>query len=188
VSEIRLVDEADRSGRTTATLLASLTARLATLSLISGADAVGALVSGYAALGRQTAKTADGQRLHAALRAGRPGANGDLLWAALLIDRWSSALPPSPVLDNLRNDLALLLVDDLQPTIELPPMPSEQVGPGGGPVAAPATAVDFIVGMWAFGKELVAGVEAMAAPTMPLPGQVQAGPPIPPPLDPPLLR
>jgi hypothetical protein len=188
VTAIRLVDEADRSGRTTATLLASLTARLATLSLISGADAVGALISGYAALGRQTARTADGQRLRAALLAGRPGANGDLLWAALLIDRWSSSMPPSPVLDHLRNDFALLLVDDLQATLELPPLPAEQVGGGGGPALEPSTAVDFIVGMWAFSKEVVAGVEALAAPTMPSPGEVQPGPPTSPPLDAPMLR
>ncbi len=188
MTDIRLVDEADRSGRTTATLLASLTARLATLSLISGADAVGALVSGYAALGREVARTADGQRLHAALRAGRPGANGDMLWASLLIDRWSSSLPPSPVLDHLRNDLALLLVDDLEATMELPPLPAEQVGPGGGPVAERATAVDFIVGFWAVSKEVVAGVEALAAPTLPPPGQVQAAPPSAPPLDSPMLR
>jgi hypothetical protein len=188
MTDIRLVDEVDRSGRTTATLLASLTARLATLSLVSGADAVGALISGYAALGRQTALTADGQRLRAALQAGRPGANGALLWAALLIDRWSSSLPPSPVLDHLRNDLALLLVDDLQATIDLPPLPAEQVGRGGGPVDEPAPAVDFIVGMWVFSKEVVAGIEAMAAPTLPSPGEVRSGPPASPPLDSPMLR
>jgi hypothetical protein len=188
VTAVRLVDEADRAGRTTATLLASLTARLATLSLISGADAVGALIAGYAALGREVARTADGQRMRAALQSGRPGVNGDTLWAALLIDRWASSMPPSPVLDHLRNDFALLLVDDLPATLELPPMPAETVGAGGGPAADRATAVDFIVGLWAFSKEVVTGVEALAAPTLAPPGEVQAGPPPSPPLHPPMLR
>ena len=188
MTAIRLVDEADRAGRTTATLLASLTARLATLSLVSGADAVGSLVAGYAALGREVAKTADGERVRSALRSGRPGSNGDLLWAALLIDRWSSSLPPSPVLDHLRNDIALLLADDLQATIDLPPLPAEPVGAGGGPAAEPATAVDFVVGLWAFSKEVVASVDALAAPTLPSPGQVTHATPAPPRLDPPMLR
>ncbi len=185
---VRLVDEPDRSGRTTATLLASLRTRLAILNLASGADVIGSLASGYAALGREVSATAEGSRMRDALAAGRAGANGDALWASLLIDRWSSSLPPSPVLQHLRNDLALLLVDDLDETLELPPLAPEPVGGDGGPVDEPSTSLDFLVGVWAFSRELAAGVEALAEPTLPPAGRVEPGRTPPPTLEPPVLR
>ena len=187
-ARVRLVDEADRGGRTTATLLASLGGRLASLHAVTGADAVGAFVSGLAALGRDAACTAPGARLRSALAAGRPGATAQRLWSALLIDRWTSALPPSPVLDHLRNDLALLLADDVAEFFELPPALPEPSGPNTGREPQETTALDVIVGMWVFAQELTAAVEALAEPTLPGSGQVVSGPDTPPPTAGPLLR
>jgi len=173
---LRLVDEPDSAGRTTATLLASLAARLAALHSISGADAIGALTAGYAALGRKVAETAEGHRMFEAICRGRAGSNGDELWKALLIGRWASSLPPSPVLDQLRNDLALLLADDLDAALELPPMPPEVFGTG-RPDPEPATPAHYLLGMWAFAREVVTGIEALAAATWPPPEQVVQGTP-----------
>ena len=163
---VRLVDAPQEAGRSTATLLASLMARLATLHLISGADAVGSLTAGMSRLGREVAATAAGAQLRQALESGRAGTNGPALWSALRIDEWASSLPPSPVLDQLRNDLALLLADDLQPTLELLPIPAEPSGGGNAPEPTPSTFVDFTLGLWAFSVEVVRAVESMAAPTM----------------------
>lgn len=182
-ARIRLVDEPDRSGRTTATLLASLGARLAVLHGVSGADAIGAMVAGFAAIGRETARTAEGARLRAALIGGDAGANAERLWSALLIDRWTSAFPPSPVLDHLRNDFALLLADDIEEILDLPPVPPEPAGTGHVP-AEPTTAADVMLGLWAFAREIVAGVESLAGDA----ADVVAGPAPAPPTSGPLLR
>lgn len=163
---LRLVDEPDSTGRTTATLLASLAARLAALHSISGADAIGALTAGYAALGRKVAETAEGRRMFEAICRGRAGSNGDRLWNALLIGQWASSLPPSPVLDQLRNDLALLLADDLDAALELPPIPPEIAGVD-RPDPESATPAHYLLGMWAFAREAAAGIEALAAATSP---------------------
>ena len=53
VPRILLVDSAEGPGRTTATLVASLAARLSLLHVISGADAAASVIAGYAALGRE---------------------------------------------------------------------------------------------------------------------------------------
>lgn len=169
---VRLVDAPEGAGRSTATLLASLTARLATLHLVSGADALGSLTAGLARLGREVSGTAEGARMRRALEAGRAGTNGAALWSALRIDEWASSLPPSPVLDQLRNDLALLLADDLQRTLELLPIPPEPAEAQATDEPAPATFVDFALGFWALAHEVVEAVEAMAAPTIGDVGQV----------------
>jgi hypothetical protein len=165
-SRLLLVDEPDGSGRTTATMLASLAARLAALHTISGADAIGALTSGYAAVGREFAKTADGRRLFEAISRGRAGGNGEQLWNSLLIGKWATSLPPTPVLDQLRNDLALLLAPDLDAAFQLPPMPADIAGVGRTD-PEPATPVHYLLGMWVFAREVVAGIKALAAATMP---------------------
>jgi len=159
-----LVDVPGEAGRTTVSLVASLAARLASLRLMSGADAVGSLTAGFAALGREVARSTEGARLHEAITAGRIGGNGEAVWAALGIDRMAEA-PPSPVLDHLRNDLALLLADDLEETLALLPLPAERAETDDAP--APATFADYLLGMWAFGVEVSRAVEAIAAPTLP---------------------
>ena len=173
-ARVRLVDAPGEPGRTTATLVASLAARLGTLYLVSGADAVGSLAAGFCALGREVSRTAEGSRLRRALESGRVGANGDAIWTTLLIGRWLSATPPSPVLDQLRNDVALLLADDLAETLELLPIPGEAAGERAAPLED-WTFSDLVLGLWAFSREVVAAVEALAAPTLPPAGEVRVG-------------
>lgn len=173
---VRLVDAPGEPGRTTATLLASLAARLGTLFVVSGADAVGSLAAGFGVLGRRVGETAEGARLRRAIERGRAGANGDELWEALKIGTWLSSLPPSPVLDQLRNDVALVLADDLPETIELLPIPPQPAGERAEPPAEVAFA-DLVLGLWAFSRELVTAVEALAAPTLGPDDELLAGEP-----------
>jgi hypothetical protein len=163
---VLLIDSADGPGRTTATLVASLTARLATLHMVSGADAVGSLTAGFVALGREVSQSAEGARVRKAIERGRASANGNALWSALRISEWVSGLPASPVLQHLRNDLALLLADDLQDTLEVLPIPSQPAGAQVPESSESATFLDCVVGMWAFSMELVRSVEALAGPTL----------------------
>jgi hypothetical protein len=175
-ARVRLVDAPGESGRTTATLLASLAARLGALYLVSGADAVGSLAAGFAELGRRVGETAEGSRLRQAIESGLAGTNGDAIWSALGIETWVSSLPPSPVLDQLRNDLALVLAEDLAETLELMPIPGEPAGDRAAP-PAPAAFADLLLGLWAFSRELVDAVEVLAAPTLPPPGELRVGEP-----------
>jgi hypothetical protein len=172
---VRLADAPDE-GRTTATLVASLAARLGTLHVISGSTAVASLVQGFAALGREVSRSAEGARLRRALESGRAGMNGDALWTALRLGDWTAGVPPSPVLDQLRNDLALLLAGDLAETLALLPIPGQPAGAAGGDDGEPATFLDCALGLWAFSSELVRGVEALATPTLPAAGEVVTPP------------
>lgn len=162
---VTLIDAADEAGRTTATLVASLAARLATLYAVSGAAAVGSMVSGFAAIGREASRTAEGAQLRRALERGRIAGNGEALWTALRIRQWASLAPAAPLLDQLRNDMALLLAPNLQETLALLPIPGEPAaGVDGGDEPA-SEFLDCIVGMWSFSREMVSAVEALAAPT-----------------------
>ena len=163
---VKLVDTAEGPGRTTATLVASLAARLAALHMVSGGDAIGSLTAGFAALGREVSRSAEGARMRKAIEAGRAGPNGEALWRALRITDWASGMPPSPVLQQLRNDLALLLSDDLEETLQFLPIPSPMAGAEATPEAAPVTFLDCVMGLWAFSTELVRSVEALAGPTL----------------------
>ncbi len=171
---VLLIDSADGPGRTTATLVASLAARLTALHLVSGADAVGSLTAGFAALGREVSRTAEGARMRKAIEAGRAGTNGNALWSTLRIGEWASGIAASPLLDHLRNDLALLLADDLEATLELLPIPSQIAGIQPTQDTEPATFLDCVMGLWAFSIELVRSVEALAAPTLARAGFVTA--------------
>jgi hypothetical protein len=180
-AHVRLVDDADETGRTTTTLLGSLAARLAVLHVTSGADAIGSILAGYAELGREVARTADGARLRRALESGQPGQNGNAIWKRLALETWVSTFPPSPILDMLRNDLALLLADDIDATLDLMPVPSELNG-ASETTDQPALFVDFLLGIWAFSNEIVRAVEVLAAPTLAPLGSVVDGstpPPMP---------
>jgi hypothetical protein len=159
---VKLVDAPAGPGRTTATLVASLAARLGTLHFVSGAAAVGSLVAGFAALGREMRGTVEGARLHAAIESARAGTNGEALWSALKVGDWASGLPPSPILDHLRNDLALLLADDLEDTLSLLPIPGEAAGPrAAADDDRPATFADCVVGLWVFAREIGRAVDAL---------------------------
>lgn len=163
---VQLIDEATGPARTTANLVASLAARYSVLHLISGADAIGSLTAGFAALGREVSRTATGAQLRKAIEASRAGANGESLWKALRIGEWASTLPPSPVLNQLRNDVALLLADDLEATIDLLQIPSAISYADESHHPESALFVDCLVGLWAFSLELVRCVETLAAPTL----------------------
>lgn len=174
MSRVRLVDAASGPGRTTATLVASLAARLGTLHFVSGGAAVGSLVAGFAALGRELRRTAPGARLHRAIESARAGTNGEALWSALKISDWASGLPPSPILDHLRNDLALLLADDLEDTLGLLPIPGEAAGEQApADDGQPASFADCMLGLWAFAREITCAVDALVA-ASPVAGDVVA--------------
>lgn len=163
---VRLADPPAQTGRTTATLVASLAARLATLYAVSGAAAVGSIVAGFAAIGREASRTAEGARLRRALERGRIATNGDALWTTLRIRQWASLVPAAPLMEQMRNDMALLLAPNLQETLALLPIPGEGAGATAEAEEPPSEFLDCVVGMWSFSREMVASVEMLAAPTM----------------------
>lgn len=173
--KVVLEDVPAQPARTTETLLASLSGRLAALHAVSGADAIGSLVAGLAALGREVAQSAEGARLRRALELGRPGANGEFVWERLGIARMAAGSPLTPVLDQLRNDAALLLAPDVEEALEHAPL-TVLTGPGDAHTAPPAVFLDFAVGLHAFSRELVEALEAAAEPTLPAKGTVEPGP------------
>jgi hypothetical protein len=165
-ARLRLGDLPDQS-RSTATLVASLGARISMLTMISGASAVGSLMSGFGVLGRRVSQTSAGGRLRRALEAGRAGQNVAALWKALRINDWAAGVAPSPVIDHLRNDLALLLAADLEETLALLPIPGQPAGTAAEADDEPVTPIDCLVGMWFYSAEMARGIEALAAPTLP---------------------
>jgi len=176
-----LIDVQDTAGRTTATLVASLASRLTALHFISGADAVASLTSGLAALGREISKTSEGARLREALSTSQVAANGEAAWRVLRIGEGASTAVPSPVLDQLRNDLALLLAEDLEDVLSLTPIPAEAPTGTVPPPQQTVTFLDFVVGYWAFCKEAVASIDALAKLGRPSPNVVSLGTePVPP--------
>src|SRR5262245_41880606 len=105
---VRLIDRSEGPQRTTATLVASLAARLASLYFVTGADALGSITAGFCALGREVSRTVEGMRMREAIEKSQAASNGDALWNTMRIGEWASTMPASPILDQLRNDLALL--------------------------------------------------------------------------------
>jgi hypothetical protein len=170
--EVGLEDDPAGPPRTTMTLLASLVARVRTLGLLNGAQAVGSMVAGVAALGRHVGSTDQGARLRAALEASRLGTNGAALWAALSLDTSSSALPPRPVYEDLRNDVALLAAPDLMDALER--LSESDLQEGIGLVAEPEEVmfIDFIVGLWFMASEIVDLIDAMSGTRLERPGSV----------------
>jgi hypothetical protein len=171
-TRVRLAD-APEEGRSTATLVASLAARISMLTMISGASAIGSLMAGFAALGRDVSRTAEGGRLKRALQAGRAGQNVAALWKALRIESWATGAAPAPVLDHLRNDMALLLASDLDDTLALLPIPGSATSAARDDEQE-ATGVDCLLGMWFYSREMLRGIEALAEPTIEPAGRVVA--------------
>lgn len=175
MNRIQLVDLPDEN-RTTATLAASLAARWSLLAVTSGAAAAASFIGGLAELGRRASETADGARMRHALARHRAGANGKRLWEMMRIGDWTRVAPSTPVLDQLRNDVALVLAADLEDALALMPMPSlatAQSETGGEDVEA--TFLDFAVGLWVFCRELVQTMESVAAVMMPPAGAFTEG-------------
>ena len=173
---VRLADLPGKS-RTTSSLVASLATRLSAMHVVTGGTAIGSLVAGMAALGREAGQTADGARLRDAIATGRPGVNGLTLWTALQIPQWLSLVPPAPILDELRNDMALLLATDLEATITSVPSPGQAAGSGAPDAEAEVTFIDCVVGLWAFSTELTRAIETLAAPQERPAGTVDVPPP-----------
>ncbi len=159
----RLLDVPGEQGRTCVSLLGSLAARLATLMATSGSDAVGSIAAGYAALGRAAAHTAEGARMRESIERSRAGANGEAIWRALKIDTWVSSLPPAAVLLQFNNDVALLAAEDLDQALELPLAPAEPHGAADAPLPEPSAFVDYLVGMWVFGRLAVRTIEGLVS-------------------------
>jgi len=157
-----LVDVEDSAGRTTASLLAALVSRLALLHFISGADAVASLVSGFAALGREVSKTSAGAALRQALNASQVASNGQAVWTTVRIGENASTAIPSPVLEQFRNDVALLLAEDLENVISMMPIPPEAPSGALPEPQQTVTFMDFMIGYYAFSNEVVSAVDAMA--------------------------
>jgi hypothetical protein len=164
IAKASLIDVEDSAGRTTASLLAALVSRLGVLHFISGADVVQSLISGFSALGREVSKSSEGAALHQALCATQVASNGQLVWTALRIENGASTAVPSPVLEQLRNDVALLLAEDLESVISMMPIPPEAPSGALPEPQETVTFMDFLLGYYTFSKELVAAVEAMAEP------------------------
>lgn len=156
-----------RVERSTTTLLESLVARLTTLTVVSGADAVGSLMAGFAALGREASQTAEGARIWEALSAGRTATNIAMLWSRLGIDAAVSRMPPTPVLSDLRNDVALLVAPDLAAGLDQVEARASDASIGPVRSPEPVNPIEVLVGLWAFGGELSGAVEILASPTMP---------------------
>ena len=170
---VQLIDPPDEAGRSTATLVASLAARLATLYAVSGAAAVGSMVAGFAAIGREASRTAEGARLRQALSRSRVATNGDALWSTLRIRQWASLVPPAPLLEQMRNDMALLLAPNLEETLSLMPIPGEPAGATGTMDDPPSEFLDCMVGMWTYSREMVRAIEALAEPTRDAPPYIE---------------
>ena len=173
-AKVSLIDVEDSAGRTTASLLAALVSRLGVLHFISGADAIASLTSGFAALGREVSKTSEGAALRQALSASQVAPNGQSVWTTLRIGDGASTAIPSPVLEQLRNDVALLLAEDLETVISMMPIPPEAPSGALPEPQQTATFMDFVLGYYAFSKELVAAVDAMAQLGQPVKPEVVA--------------
>ena len=86
-----------------------------------------------------------------------------MLWSALSLGDFASIVPPTPVLEDLRNDVALLLADDLEPA--LADLDALSLGSGLGLVRdpRPVDVLDVLVGMWVLGRFVGDAVELLSA-------------------------
>lgn len=162
MNHIEVGDDPHSRPRTTLQLIASLAARARTLSVISGSEAVGSMFAGLAALGREVATSAEGALLRESLRTSRAAGNGEALFEGLGVARAIADLPPTPMADNIRNDLALLSATDVVAALDS--LDGGDVVSTIGPVIPPEPAefVDVLVGLWAFSRDVVETIEDLA--------------------------
>jgi hypothetical protein len=170
MTDVRVVleDAPDGAPRTTETLLASLIVRVRTLGLLTGAQAVGSLVGGVAAVGHEVSRGAEGGRIRRVLEQTRAGVNAETLWSALELGHLASLVPPTPVLEDLRNDIALLLADDLVQAVAELDESSLESGIGLVREPQPFDVLDFLVGLWALGGFVADTIALLAAPSIPV--------------------
>lgn len=164
-----LVDPEGEADRTTASLVSSLATRLIILHYTSGVSVIGSMLAGLAAAGREAARTAEGARLRKALQASPASRNGEAIWAALKIGDIAAGLPATPILDHVRNDLALLLADDLAETLAEPPTPPAMGNRGGDGSLGEIRFLDCMLGIWAHAREMNRSIESLAALAGPMP-------------------
>jgi hypothetical protein len=162
-STAAFVDDPNENGRRTTTLLVGLLARASTLGVISGAQTVASMVAGLAALGRVASTTIEGQRMREALAAGRVGENLDLLFSRLGLGALASVSPPTPMLEDFYNDIALVMAPDVADVIDAA-LTGALVGSGLGVlrVAEPVDPIDFAIGFWTFSREVERTFDALA--------------------------
>jgi hypothetical protein len=160
--EVRLVDLPEDAGRTTATLFSSLAARLIALHYTSGVSIVGSTLAGLAEIGREVSKTAEGARLRRALETSEVAKNGDAIWKALRIADWTNGMPASPILDHVRNDLALILAEDLSDVVDDIPVPQETRLTRSPRAPEDLNFMDTLLGLWLYSREIVSAIEALA--------------------------
>lgn len=164
-----LVDPEGEADRTTASLVSSLATRLIILHYTSGVSVIGSMLAGLSLAGREVARTAEGARLRKALAASPAARNGEAIWAALRIGDIAAGLPATPILDHVRNDLALLLAEDLAETLAEPPTPPAMGSRGANGSAGEASFLDCMLGIWAHARELNRSIESLAGLAAPSP-------------------
>lgn len=158
-----VVDDPNGVPRQTTTLLAALLTRSATLGVISGAQTMASLAAGLAALGREASTTIEGQQLRQSIACGRVAQNLDLLFTRLGFGNLASKSPPTPMLEDFRNDLALLLSPDVADVVDAAVV-GAATGTATGRLRQPVAVdpIDFVVGLWTFSREVVAALDALA--------------------------
>jgi hypothetical protein len=159
---VRLVDPEGEADRTTAALVSSLATRLIILHYTSGVSVVGSLLAGLTQAGQEAARTAEGARLRRALAASPAAQNGEAIWRALRIGDMAAGLPATPVVEHVRNDLALLLAPDLDKALGETPTPAALSSRATGGPPGDANFIDCLLGLWIHAREITRSIEALA--------------------------
>ncbi len=164
-ADAEFVDDPADLGRCTSTQLISVLTRASTLGIISGAQALASMIAGLAALGREASTTIVGERRRSVLERGRVRDNLDLLFSRFGLGALASMSPPTPMLEEFFNDLALLLAPDTAQHVDA----AASAALGGLGVgllvpsasAAPFDPVDFLLGLWTYTTEVAAALDAL---------------------------
>jgi hypothetical protein len=174
-AKVKLIDLPDEAGPTTANLFSSLAARLIALHYTSGVSVVGSTLSGLAEIGAEISKTAEGARMRRAIADSAAHANGEIIWNVLCIGNWTNGMPASPVLDHVRNDLALLVARDLNEVIKNVPPPQETRLGHTVSTRRNLTFLDTLLGLWAYSREIVMSIETLAKQTSDVTAEMERG-------------
>ncbi|SRR5579883_252481 len=163
-SKINLADKDSACPRSTKNLLASLHSRLTILRYISGGEALGSIIAGMAKLGKEVSQTTEGLRLRNALESKHHTSNGRALWQKLRISDWLGNTIPSPVLDQLQNDVALVLSNDLHSELQaftVYDRPTTCLTDDMGKIEIDY--LDVTIGLWAYSRYFIRIIEDLAS-------------------------
>jgi hypothetical protein len=161
--KVRLVDPEGDADRTTAALISSLATRLIILHYTSGVSVIGSLLAGLTLAGHEAARSVEGARLRRALAASPAARNGEAVWRALRIGDMAAGLPATPVIEHVRNDLALLLAPDLEEALGETPAPPALRSRSADTALGEANFLDCLLGLWIHAREITRAIEALAA-------------------------